>query len=56
MTERERRALLRRRPDVASWRNLLQMAEARYQQGMDIDLTDKKITVVNLRSAQRHVS
>jgi WhiB family redox-sensing transcriptional regulator len=26
MTERERRALLRRRPDVVSWRNLLERA------------------------------
>jgi len=28
MTERERRALLRRRPDVASWRVLLETARA----------------------------
>jgi WhiB family redox-sensing transcriptional regulator len=28
MTERERRALLRRRPDVTSWRNLLETARA----------------------------
>lgn len=27
MTERERRALLRKRPDVRSWRKLLQAAE-----------------------------
>jgi WhiB family redox-sensing transcriptional regulator len=27
MTERERRALLRRRPNVTSWRNLLQTAQ-----------------------------
>jgi WhiB family redox-sensing transcriptional regulator len=26
MTERERRALLRRRPNVTSWRNLLETA------------------------------
>jgi WhiB family redox-sensing transcriptional regulator len=26
MTERERRALLRRRPDVTSWRQLLEQA------------------------------
>ena len=26
MTERERRALLRRRPNVATWRNILQSA------------------------------
>lgn len=31
MTERERRALLRRRPDVTSWRSLLESARADYQ-------------------------
>ncbi|MUL42449.1 WhiB family transcriptional regulator [Streptomonospora sp. PA3] len=31
MTERERRALLRRRPDVASWWDLLTSARARYE-------------------------
>jgi WhiB family redox-sensing transcriptional regulator len=30
MTERERRALLRRRPDVASWRELLDSARAQH--------------------------
>jgi len=30
MTERERRALLRRRPDVASWRLLLEQARAEH--------------------------
>lgn len=30
MTERERRALLRRRPDVTSWTQLLQQARARH--------------------------
>lgn len=30
MTERERRALLRRRPDVTSWTQLLQHARARH--------------------------
>src|ERR1700761_400360 len=35
-TERERRALLRRRPDVASWRELLEHARDRYErQGID---------------------
>ena len=33
MTERERRALLRRRPNVTSWRNLLDAA--RFQHGLD---------------------
>ena len=31
MTERERRALLRRRPDVTNWRVLLESARADYQ-------------------------
>lgn len=30
MTERERRALLRRRPEVTSWTNLLQSAQEQY--------------------------
>lgn len=30
MTERERRALLRRRPDVTSWRSLLETARDEY--------------------------
>jgi len=30
MTERERRALLRRRPDVASWRELLETAREKH--------------------------
>ncbi len=33
MTERERRALLRRRPDVRSWTALLSMAKARGAEG-----------------------
>jgi WhiB family redox-sensing transcriptional regulator len=32
MTERERRALLRRRPHVTSWSNLLQTAQSEYEQ------------------------
>ncbi|GAA4954538.1 transcriptional regulator WblA [Streptomonospora halophila] len=32
MTERERRALLRRRPDVASWAKLLHDARRRYRE------------------------
>ncbi len=31
MTERERRALLRRRPDVVSWRVLLEAARQEYE-------------------------
>ncbi|WP_258534575.1 WhiB family transcriptional regulator [Streptomyces sp. PT12] len=33
MTERERRALLRRRPTVTSWRRLLETARTEYEQG-----------------------
>ncbi|MFJ6568775.1 WhiB family transcriptional regulator [Streptomyces sp. NPDC091292] len=33
MTERERRALLRRRPTVTSWRNLLETARTEYERG-----------------------
>ena len=33
MTERERRALLRRRPDVTSWRELLENARNTYERG-----------------------
>src|SRR6201987_5408830 len=36
MTERERRPLLRRRPDVTSWRELLERARDRYER-QDID-------------------
>lgn len=32
MTERERRALLRRRPQVVSWRKLLETAKEEYEQ------------------------
>jgi WhiB family transcriptional regulator, redox-sensing transcriptional regulator len=34
MTERERRALLRRRPNVTSWRLLLQTAREEYETGI----------------------
>ncbi|GHG13582.1 WhiB family transcriptional regulator [Streptomyces sp. adm13(2018)] len=33
MTERERRALLRRRPTVTSWRRLLETARTEYERG-----------------------
>ena len=33
MTERERRALLRRRPDVTSWAELLQTARTAHERG-----------------------
>jgi WhiB family redox-sensing transcriptional regulator len=35
MTERERRALLRRRPNVSSWRRLLQAAVEEYEEGIE---------------------
>ncbi len=35
MTERERRALLRRRPDVVSWRDLLEDARNQYERTGD---------------------
>ncbi len=38
MTERERRALLRRRPNVTSWRALLETARGEYQQAQDVAL------------------
>jgi WhiB family transcriptional regulator, redox-sensing transcriptional regulator len=34
MTERERRALLRRRPNVTSWRALLETARAEYESSL----------------------
>jgi WhiB family redox-sensing transcriptional regulator len=37
MTERERRALLRRRPEVRSWRQFLESAKDRYERGCDPD-------------------
>ena len=38
MTERERRALLRRRPQVTSWRHLLQTARDEYERTVGIDV------------------
>ncbi|HVB27016.1 MAG TPA: WhiB family transcriptional regulator [Mycobacteriales bacterium] len=37
MTERERRALLRRRPDVRSWRKLLESARADWRRTLKDD-------------------
>jgi WhiB family redox-sensing transcriptional regulator len=34
MTERERRALLRRRPNVTSWRHLLETARSEFESGL----------------------
>jgi WhiB family redox-sensing transcriptional regulator len=44
MTERERRALLRRRPQVTSWRQLLETARTEY----DVTVTD--LTELDLRA------
>jgi WhiB family redox-sensing transcriptional regulator len=41
MTERERRALLRRRPDVASWREVLQEARDEYDRVVAHQRTDE---------------
>lgn len=38
MTERERRAILRRRPDIKSWRTLLLTAREQHESGQVIDL------------------
>jgi WhiB family redox-sensing transcriptional regulator len=40
MTERERRALLRRRPTVISWRRLLEQARADYEASLPHDTAD----------------
>jgi WhiB family redox-sensing transcriptional regulator len=43
MTERERRALLRRRPTVTSWRRLLETARTEYERGaglLPVDIDD----------------
>jgi WhiB family transcriptional regulator, redox-sensing transcriptional regulator len=37
MTERERRALLRRRPNVTSWRQLLETARSEFERGVRAD-------------------
>ncbi|GAA2027348.1 transcriptional regulator WblA [Catenulispora yoronensis] len=36
MTERERRALLRRRPEVRSWRQFLESAKEKYERGGEV--------------------
>ncbi len=41
MTERERRALLRRRPDVSSWRSLLMSAQNEYERQSFLSVTDR---------------
>ncbi|MPY60960.1 WhiB family transcriptional regulator [Streptomyces spongiae] len=47
MTERERRALLRRRPTVVSWRALLETARREYERGAGIlPLEDEDVTMI----------
>ncbi len=41
MTERERRSLLRRRPEVTSWRNLLASARAHYSDSEGVPMPRK---------------
>ena len=41
MTERERRALLRRRPNVSSWRTLLMSAQTEYERQTLLSSTDR---------------
>lgn len=54
MTERERRALLRRRPHVTSWRRLLETAREEYDHmiggGSDdcVDLTAREVAQVSV--------
>ncbi|WP_258016471.1 WhiB family transcriptional regulator [Streptomyces sp. AJS327] len=48
MTERERRALLRRRPTVSSWRRLLETARTEYERG------GRTMLPVDLDSAERY--
>ena len=43
MTERERRALLRRRPDVTSWRDLLEQARNQYERQADDEAEDELV-------------
>ena len=41
MTERERRALLRRRPNVTSWKTLLMSAQNEYERQSFLSATDR---------------
>lgn len=44
MTERERRALLRRRPNVTSWRMLLQTAQDEYERQRILTGTSERVS------------
>jgi WhiB family transcriptional regulator, redox-sensing transcriptional regulator len=51
MTERERRALLRRRPDVASWRRLLESARNHYERQVTAEAELDEVTAGEPASA-----
>ena len=51
MTERERRALLRRRPNVTSWRHLLQTAQDEYERQRILTGTDSAATASTMRAS-----
>ncbi|MFI6345237.1 WhiB family transcriptional regulator [Streptomyces sp. NPDC050560] len=61
MTERERRALLRRRPTVTSWRRLLETARTEYERAagllpLDADtLDDDALDAEELDHVEHHV-
>jgi len=52
MTERERRALLRRRPDVMSWRELLESARLQHSASDPIELP-RQAKPVSVEARQR---
>jgi WhiB family redox-sensing transcriptional regulator len=51
LTERERRALLRRRPNVTSWRTLLETARLEHQQQVSAQAGETATASAQLRSA-----
>jgi WhiB family redox-sensing transcriptional regulator len=54
MTERERRALLRRRPDVTSWRELLERARDEYErQSIDELVASGRLALFDWRGPAR---
>lgn len=56
MTERERRALLRKRPDVVSWRKLLETARSSHEVGARFDTPVVVSTDRSMESAGLGVS
>ena len=53
MTERERRALLRRRPDVSSWRRLLDTARSEHIR-LDADLEAEPLVPQQSQSVEQY--